>query len=141
MPTQPPATPLTTAPLPDHNNQPAPPTNSLPLAPNPNGSPSPAPNRVPKARGWKRRSRWLVAVLVLLMAVGTSLGGWYFYTHRIAAHPNLLTHKIKHETMKITIVDRGSVESAENNEIICKVKAKSQGEIGRASCREMLHAV
>lgn len=68
-----------------------------------------------------------MAVLVLLLAVGTSLGGWYFYTHRLAAHPTLLTHKIKREPMKITIVDRGSVESAENNEIICKVKAKSQG--------------
>jgi multidrug efflux pump subunit AcrA (membrane-fusion protein) len=66
-------------------------------------------------------------LLVLLIVGGTSLGGWYFYTHRIAAHPNVLTHKIKREMMKITIVDRGSVESAENNEITCKVKAKSQG--------------
>ena len=61
------------------------------------------------------------------MVGGTSLGGWYFYTRRMAAHPNLLTHKVKRETMKITIVDRGSVESAENNEITCKVKAKTQG--------------
>jgi multidrug efflux pump subunit AcrA (membrane-fusion protein) len=79
-----------------------------------------------KARGWKRRSKWLIALLLSLLAVGSTLGGWYFYTHRNVARPELIQHEVTRKKLQVEIVDRGSVESAENNEIVCRVKAKAQ---------------
>jgi hypothetical protein len=64
-------------------------------------------------------------VILLLAGGGASLGGWIFYQHRSRVHPDLILHTIKREKMRITIVDRGSLESAENNEITCQVKAKN----------------
>jgi len=64
-------------------------------------------------------------VLLLLVVTGTSLGGWYFLARRHGARPDLILHAIKREKLMVTVVDRGSLESADNNEIICKVKAKS----------------
>ncbi|HEY7428908.1 MAG TPA: hypothetical protein VH682_32050 [Gemmataceae bacterium] len=87
------------------------------------------PMRLPsKARGWKRRSKWLIALLMLLAATGSALGGWYFYSHRNVVPPQLILHPVAREKMQITIVDRGSVESAENNEIVCRVKARAQNQ-------------
>ncbi|HEY7156958.1 MAG TPA: hypothetical protein VH575_23520 [Gemmataceae bacterium] len=62
-----------------------------------------------------------------MVAGGAGLGGWYFLTRGHTARPDLILHAIKREKLRITIVDRGTLESAENNEIVCKVKAKAQG--------------
>jgi HlyD family secretion protein len=127
MTTKPPATtPLTTANPPQSNGLAAPPTNSPPHAPNgtPNGSPIPVPSRLPKARKLGRGSKWLIALLVLIVAGGVSFGGWYFFAHRNTTLPGLILHKVKKENMQITITERGSLESAENNELSCGVKAK-----------------
>jgi HlyD family secretion protein len=71
-----------------------------------------------------RGSKWLIALLVLIVAGGASFGGWYFFAHRNATLPGLILHKVKKENMQITITERGSLESAENNELSCGVKAK-----------------
>ncbi len=39
--------------------------------------------------------------------------------------PDLILHTVKKETLQITIQERGSIESAENNEMSCQVKAKT----------------
>jgi HlyD family secretion protein len=117
MQTQPPTNPLTTAQPPDNNHPPTLPNNSL----------QPAPNRLPKARGWKRRRSWLIALLLLLTAGGTGFGGWYFYARKYAVHPELVLHKIEKKILQITITERGSLEPADNTFFSCKVKAKSQG--------------
>lgn len=123
MQTQPPTNPLTTAHPPDSNHLPTPPSNSQ----DPNSSLNPAPSRLPKARSWKRRGRWLIALLILLTAGGTGVAGWYFYARKFAAHPELVTHKIKKELLQVTITERGSLEPADNTFFACKVKAKTQG--------------
>lgn len=44
-----------------------------------------------------------------------------------ASRPDLITHEVKPEYLQVTVVERGTLESAENREIICKVKAGSRG--------------
>jgi HlyD family secretion protein len=117
MQTQPPTNPQTTAQLPENNRPPTP----------PNNSPYPAPSRLPKGRNWKRRGRWLLALLVLLTAGGTGLAGWYFYARRHTARPDLILHTLKKEKLQITITERGSLEPADNTFFFCKVKAKTPG--------------
>lgn len=83
------------------------------------------PSRLPKAKHWKRGTRWLLLALALLIVGGVSFGGWRLIRGSKAAPVGLLFHTVKRETLQITITERGSIESAENNEISCQVKAKA----------------
>jgi HlyD family secretion protein len=40
---------------------------------------------------------------------------------------DLLTHKVRFGRLPITIVERGALESANNRDIVCRVKARAQG--------------
>ncbi len=44
-----------------------------------------------------------------------------------SARPDLLTHKVRYELLPVTIVERGTLESSDNREVICRVKAGSRG--------------
>ncbi len=41
--------------------------------------------------------------------------------------PDLLTHVVQSESLPVTVVERGTLESANNQEIVCKVKAGARG--------------
>ncbi len=47
----------------------------------------------------------------------------YFQT----ARPDLVLHTVKVEPLPVTVVERGTLESSENREVTCKVKAGSKG--------------
>lgn len=40
---------------------------------------------------------------------------------------DLVTHKVGYQTLELTIVERGALESANNSDVYCRVKAKAQG--------------
>jgi HlyD family secretion protein len=134
MQTQPPTNPQTTAQAPDSSNANRetvpdirPVATSHPPTP-PNSSLRPGPHHLPKkGHGWKRRGKWLIALLLLLALGGTGLGGWYFYAKKHTVRPDLLTHKITKEKLQITVTERGSLEPADNTFFFCKVKAKTPG--------------
>lgn len=42
------------------------------------------------------------------------------------ARMDLLTHKVKPELLPVTVIERGTLESADNKDVICKVKAGSK---------------
>jgi multidrug efflux pump subunit AcrA (membrane-fusion protein) len=39
--------------------------------------------------------------------------------------PDLITHKVTYDNLQLTITERGALESAENSDIICRVKSRS----------------
>lgn len=41
--------------------------------------------------------------------------------------PDLITHKVRPEYLQVTVVERGTLESADNKDVICKVKAGTKG--------------
>ncbi len=43
------------------------------------------------------------------------------------AHPDVLTHKVKRERLDVTVVEKGTLESADNLDIVCRVKAGQKG--------------
>lgn len=40
---------------------------------------------------------------------------------------DLVLHKVKRETLELSITERGQLESANNNDIVCRMKARAQG--------------
>jgi HlyD family secretion protein len=52
---------------------------------------------------------------------------YYFTSGSKANRPDLLLHTVKHENLDLTVVERGTLESADNRDVICHVKAGSKG--------------
>ncbi len=52
----------------------------------------------------------------------------YVFTGRASGNrPDLLLHTVKHEDLDLTVVERGALESSDNRDVVCKVKAGSKG--------------
>jgi HlyD family secretion protein len=58
---------------------------------------------------------------VAVFALRSSLGLFQ------SARPDLLTHTVQYEFLPVTVVERGTLESAENREVVCQVKAGARG--------------
>src|SRR5947209_10097278 len=120
---------MSVAPLPPTN-----PTSSHPPAPSPalaslpslNGSPAGGHPEVPEAGG---RKFPLYAVLGggALAVVVTAVLLIYFTSKSKAERPDLLLHTVKNENLDLTVVERGTLESAENRDVICHVKQGAKG--------------
>jgi multidrug efflux pump subunit AcrA (membrane-fusion protein) len=94
-----------------------------PQAASPNGQSNPSPTRLPRAHKAGKGTRLLVVLLALVVLAG---GGWTAYHFVLAGDPvrtDLVLHKVRREKLLLTIVARGGLESAENNEITCRVKS------------------
>jgi multidrug efflux pump subunit AcrA (membrane-fusion protein) len=57
------------------------------------------------------------------VALLAAAGGLRFWGP--AARADIPTHRVTYEDLEVTITERGSLESAENSDIICRVKARS----------------
>ncbi len=56
------------------------------------------------------------------MFLGSGFGG-YFAGNR----PDLLQHTVRAEYLPVTVVERGTLESTDNRDVVCRVKAGSRG--------------
>jgi hypothetical protein len=109
-------------------------TSSPPPAPSPtlatlpslNGSPTGEHHELPEAGG---RKFPLYAVLGGggLAVLVTAFLLYYFTKGSKADRPDLLLHTIKLENLDLTVVERGTLESADNRDVMCRVKAGSKG--------------
>src|SRR5262245_66674467 len=102
----------------------------------PNGSPSPVvtpattglegppPAEPPRPRRRGRNRARLVKLGLGLLALGAAGFGVYKYTRPTATvRPDLLLHKVKAEPLQMTVVERGTLESADNRDVVVRVKA------------------
>ena len=75
---------------------------------------------------------WLAAGAVLVAAAGglaffgPPAGDWLPFGDA-GDRPDLLLHTVQFERLPVTVVERGTLESAENMDVICRVKAGSRG--------------
>lgn len=94
---------------------------------NPN-SPQP---QLRENRPARRAGRSMTVLLISLVGVSGALASaaYYFGLLRPSAgsRPDLILHKVKYEPLPVSVVGKGALESAENRDIICKVKAGSKG--------------
>jgi multidrug efflux pump subunit AcrA (membrane-fusion protein) len=67
----------------------------------------------------------VIGIGAAVLAAGIAF--WAFSGSSKTNRPDLLLHTVKHEDLDLTVVERGTLESADNRDIICKVKAGAKG--------------
>ncbi len=80
--------------------------------------------RLPSSSSRRRRSLWALAGLLLL---GSIAGTTYYYTRPEAAPEGVLLYTVKKEFLHVTVVEKGTLESADNRDLVCRVRAGSRG--------------
>jgi multidrug efflux pump subunit AcrA (membrane-fusion protein) len=83
-------------------------------------------SRLPRARRWGNGAKALAAAgaLVLVFASG---GGAYLYLSGLhSIRTDLVTYTVHPDKLQLTITERGALESSENSDITCRVKAGSK---------------
>jgi HlyD family secretion protein len=90
-------------------------------------TPGPEPSHSPRRlkRAGSRRIYFIAGALLLAGAVvGTTL---MLMGSSNAHRPDLLLHTVRYENLDLTVVERGTLESAENKDVICRVKSGAKG--------------
>lgn len=74
----------------------------------------------------RRKTPTVLVVAGLLTLAGLAVGGGYLLTAgNQAVRADLILHTVKYQPLSLTVVERGTLESAENKDVICKVKSRS----------------
>ena len=82
------------------------------------------------------RMYWLAALAVLLpiggdvaahLIFGQSLVAKYVFGPGAGERPDVITHIVKKQILNVTVTEKGQLESADNRDIVCKVRAGSKG--------------
>jgi HlyD family secretion protein len=63
---------------------------------------------------------------LLVLGVAAAAYAWIFKPFR-GQRPDLVTHTVRYGRLELTIVERGQLESANNSDVYCRVKSKTQG--------------
>lgn len=101
-----------------------------------NGSPLPAPYPEPTnkqqhrslpseshgGRGW---TYYFIGFAGLILVSGAIAA--YVYWKPAEDRPDVLTHTVKRENLDVTVSEKGTLESANNIDVVCKVRAGSKG--------------
>jgi HlyD family secretion protein len=99
-----------------HPGASAPPIGSKPLAARPAAVRGPKPS--------SRRPFWVASLLLLLLGAA----GIAFYLSRPDGdRADVITYKVKREVLVVNVTEKGTLESADNRDIVCRVRAGSRG--------------
>src|SRR5262249_32603006 len=70
--------------------------------------------------------RGLIGLALLLVVGGGVTAGVFVWFSGPPSTAGLVFHEVKREKLQLTIVERGALESADNKDVVCKVKAGSK---------------
>lgn len=87
------------------------------------------PSRLPKATRWSKRTKILLWLAIALFLLGSAGGSVYVAVAKPFKdlRTDLITHRVQYDRLELTVVERGALESTNNHDIVCRVKARSQG--------------
>jgi HlyD family secretion protein len=84
-----------------------------------------APSRPTRHKAKKGRKALLLTTAGILVVAAFVTGYVVIAKPFAQARTDLVTHKVKYGRLELTIVERGALESANNHDITCRVKARS----------------
>src|SRR4051812_7796901 len=111
----------------------------LSTEPTPNGQPkgftplghslgtSPSAKALPSARAAEGRRVLPLAAAAALALLALAVGGYFLFFRDAAARADILLHTVKREPLVVTVTEKGTLESAGNKDIVCKVRAGAKG--------------
>src|SRR5689334_2762215 len=85
-------------------------------------APRTLPSKARKGRG--RLIGWSVLAALLL---GGGTAGVYYATRPPTSRPDVILHHVKKEDLHVTVTEKGTLESAENKDVVCRVRAGNKG--------------
>jgi len=85
-----------------------------------------APRTLP-SKGRKGRGRLIAWSVLAALLLGGGAAGVYVATRPPTARPDVLLHPVKKEDLNVTVTEKGTLESAENKDVVCRVRAGSKG--------------
>jgi hypothetical protein len=92
-----------------------------------NGAPGRSTARAAKAARRTQRKRLLIAAIAVLV-LGSTAGAYILIEKPFQKkRTDLVTAKVRKGTLELSITERGQLEAANNSDIVCQVKAKTQG--------------
>jgi multidrug efflux pump subunit AcrA (membrane-fusion protein) len=97
----------------------------LPAALQANGSPHPTPARPTKPQAAKKKTRLYLIVGALVLAA-CGLAAYAITAGPKASRTDLIPYTVRFKPLNLTVVERGALESADNREVTCRVKAGSK---------------
>jgi multidrug resistance efflux pump len=83
-------------------------------------------SRFTRAREISLGVKLLALAIAVVLVVSSSGGGWYWLHSLSTNRTDILTAPVKKGKLAITVKERGMLESAENNDVSCRVKARTQ---------------
>lgn len=64
----------------------------------------------------------------MVLAIGGGAGAYFaFFYNGNSERPDVLLHKAKKEDLTVTVTEKGTLESADNRDVVCKVRAGNKG--------------
>ena len=107
---------------------PAAPLPVLAKADSPNGSPGRHSTRAAKPRRWSKGTKLFVMAATAVLILGGTAAAYVLIEKPFQkTRTDLVTRKVHRGTLELKIVERGQLESSNNSDIVCQVKAKTQG--------------
>jgi HlyD family secretion protein len=64
---------------------------------------------------------------MLAVAGSGGSGIWLYVAGLRTTRADLLTHTVRYDKLQLSVVERGALESAENSDVVCRVKAGTKG--------------
>src|SRR5207253_841845 len=96
-------------------------------AASPNGAANRSPSRLPPTRRLGLGIKLVILAVVVALVISGGAGGWSWYHSLGIARTDILTATVKNDKLAITVKERGILESGDNNDVGCRVKARTQG--------------
>ena len=68
-----------------------------------------------------------MAIAGVLLLGASATAGWWFFLRPAPVRADVLLHTVKREPLIVTVAEKGTLESADNNDITCRVRAGTKG--------------
>lgn len=68
-----------------------------------------------------------LAIAGVFVLAAAAVGGWFAFFRPAPARADVLVHTVKKEPLIVSVTEKGTLESADNRDITCKVRAGTKG--------------
>src|SRR5262245_18637833 len=72
-------------------------------------------------------TKWIPFTIGAVVLLAGTVGGAWYFLRTDPVRSDVLLHTVKREPLVVTVAEKGTLESADNRDIVCKVRAGTKG--------------